>query len=466
MSRVWTYEENAYIVENAGKMTDEMLAKVLTEKIGRDITPAALRKQRQRLHVAKISGRGRCGLVGDDNWLKVIHQVSQYQNEFEILDNSWVPKKEDENGITTKLWFHYKHNANALYGIGLKFPYCEVVDYVGVGRRVSHTILWKCKCTNKHNGDICGNFFNAGLWELKHGTTKSCGCYAIQQSGLRARNITPMNHDYFNKDTLNCEKAHTMGFIAADGTLLYVNNGTTQYSNGSWRCRIKIADYDRNTLEVFKKRFEFEGNIVLVKRAGGKRNNQVELTLSSTNICNALQQNGIHRCKGRSTTPRLTDPYMITKDVGEIEPPPFTERELVLGYISGYYEGDGSLVWDNLGQAWKVKFSGHRTTLEWIAQELYRLNVVRKINKVHKSSKDVASNNCCLIYGYQSDVTSFINTMVQLNMHGRSILTMDRKWFPQSYRDHRNKKQRFSVAIVNNEERFYCFDKKIANIAA
>lgn len=62
MSLIWTDAENNYIRANANYMKDKDLAKTLSKKTGRHISMSALRKHRQRLKIAKVSGRGLCGV--------------------------------------------------------------------------------------------------------------------------------------------------------------------------------------------------------------------------------------------------------------------------------------------------------------------------------------------------------------------------------------------------------------------
>ncbi len=58
--KVWTPNEDRFIIENAGKMKDKELAELMSETFLRKITVQAVRKERQKLNVLKSPGRGKC----------------------------------------------------------------------------------------------------------------------------------------------------------------------------------------------------------------------------------------------------------------------------------------------------------------------------------------------------------------------------------------------------------------------
>ncbi len=66
MNRVWSDSEKAYIRQHAGTMKDKDLAKKLSELTNRRVSLQAVRKQRQKLRIAKTPGRGKCGIVGQE----------------------------------------------------------------------------------------------------------------------------------------------------------------------------------------------------------------------------------------------------------------------------------------------------------------------------------------------------------------------------------------------------------------
>jgi hypothetical protein len=63
MNIVWNEKERNYIKEKAGDMTDAEIAAELSGMTGRHITLQAARRQRQRMGIRKMQGRGVCRLV-------------------------------------------------------------------------------------------------------------------------------------------------------------------------------------------------------------------------------------------------------------------------------------------------------------------------------------------------------------------------------------------------------------------
>ena len=63
MNKVWTAEEKEFIRNNADDMTDKVLSAKLSKITGRNVTLQAVRKQRQKMGIAKQPGRGSCAVV-------------------------------------------------------------------------------------------------------------------------------------------------------------------------------------------------------------------------------------------------------------------------------------------------------------------------------------------------------------------------------------------------------------------
>ena len=63
MNKEWTTEEKEFIRNNAGHMTDKTLSAKLSKITGRNVTLQAVRKQRQKMGIAKQPGRGICAVV-------------------------------------------------------------------------------------------------------------------------------------------------------------------------------------------------------------------------------------------------------------------------------------------------------------------------------------------------------------------------------------------------------------------
>lgn len=62
MNKIWSDAEKAYIRANAATMKDKELAQKLESMTGRKVSLQSLRKQRQKLRIAKKPGRGICGV--------------------------------------------------------------------------------------------------------------------------------------------------------------------------------------------------------------------------------------------------------------------------------------------------------------------------------------------------------------------------------------------------------------------
>jgi len=63
MNIKWTENDKIFVRENAHSMKDHEIAKVLTERSGRQVTLQAVRKMRQKMGIKKKCGRGICDLA-------------------------------------------------------------------------------------------------------------------------------------------------------------------------------------------------------------------------------------------------------------------------------------------------------------------------------------------------------------------------------------------------------------------
>ena len=63
MNKVWNDSELEFIRSNAPTMTDNVLSVKLSQITGRRVTLQAVRKQRQKMGIAKQPGRGICAVV-------------------------------------------------------------------------------------------------------------------------------------------------------------------------------------------------------------------------------------------------------------------------------------------------------------------------------------------------------------------------------------------------------------------
>jgi len=65
MNKKWSIEEENFLKENVGILTDAKLANKLTELTGRAVSMLSVRKKRQKLGLKKAQGRGVCSLTDE-----------------------------------------------------------------------------------------------------------------------------------------------------------------------------------------------------------------------------------------------------------------------------------------------------------------------------------------------------------------------------------------------------------------
>ena len=66
MNTVWNEREKEFVRQNAGILTDKEGSERLSRITGRNITLHAWRKQRQKIGISKMPGRGICQIKKDD----------------------------------------------------------------------------------------------------------------------------------------------------------------------------------------------------------------------------------------------------------------------------------------------------------------------------------------------------------------------------------------------------------------
>ena len=63
MNKVWTQEEKDFIRQNSAYMRDKDMAEAISKIRGKKVSVQALRKQRAKLGINKMGGRGNFNLV-------------------------------------------------------------------------------------------------------------------------------------------------------------------------------------------------------------------------------------------------------------------------------------------------------------------------------------------------------------------------------------------------------------------
>jgi len=71
MNKIWQEHEKVFIKNNANILKDVELADRLSKMTGRKVTLQAVRKQRQKMGINKIPGRGRCRVVGQEENMNI-----------------------------------------------------------------------------------------------------------------------------------------------------------------------------------------------------------------------------------------------------------------------------------------------------------------------------------------------------------------------------------------------------------
>ena len=146
---------------------------------------------------------------------------------------------------------------------------------------------------------------------------------------LRGKKV---NHNYFDIiDTT--EKAWLLGFLAADGNIASNRN----------RIKMGLSAIDREILEKIKKILDSEKEILDYETNQGF--GVSELSWSSANQKIKLAQYGI----------------VPNKTYKEMHLPELKEKELLLSYILGYYDGDGCF--RNDGKYCRIEICSYRPEL-------------------------------------------------------------------------------------------------------
>ena len=77
MNQVWKDHEKAFIRQNANTMKDREIAKHLSKISGREVTIQAVRKQRQKMGISKVRGRGLCAVVQKEEKETTSHEIAK-----------------------------------------------------------------------------------------------------------------------------------------------------------------------------------------------------------------------------------------------------------------------------------------------------------------------------------------------------------------------------------------------------
>ncbi len=82
----WTYGDITFIKDNADKLTDKEISKILNRSI------SSVRKERQRLGIKKKSGRGRCEVIRPTRAGASLQPATLTVEESKIINEALVSK--------------------------------------------------------------------------------------------------------------------------------------------------------------------------------------------------------------------------------------------------------------------------------------------------------------------------------------------------------------------------------------
>lgn len=147
----------------------------------------------------------------------------------------------------------------------------------------------------------------------------------ILENIKRTKNV---NHFYFNE--LNNTNCYYLGFLAADATVRKDRN----------EIKIGLSSVDKDFLEEFRKNLDIEKEVCL--RTSTKGFECAELSFSSAKIKQDIMKYGI--------VPNKT---YIGLQLNKIP------KEYQLSFIKGFFDGDGSFVYNNSTKQCTVSFACH-----------------------------------------------------------------------------------------------------------
>lgn len=247
------------------------------------------------------------------------------------------------------------------------------------------------------------------------------------------------NEDFFDYD--NELSFYWAGFLAADGGLLLRDEKYKQIAMG-------LAVKDVATLEDFKKDIKFEGPIAVnISKATKPEWNDSEkrqICISNDKIYDVLQERfGLHLRKTFTTK----------------FPEWLVDHELVHHFMRGYFDGDGSVFW-NQKKDWAPQlYFSVRGTPEFLM--VYRRILEQNTSVIPRGDRPIRiSNNCGeLSYGgnlvlmsirdfLYKDATRFMQRKYDLCFH-ENVRRNERKYRPPpaAFAEAREKRKRPVVAI-------------------
>lgn len=148
----------------------------------------------------------------------------------------------------------------------------------------------------------------------------------LKQAGIKIKGVgkpTTCNENYFDEID-NPNKAYLLGFITADGAIVFEKNSCGDKTHGS--LSIEIHQKDRDFLEFAKQEINPDAKI---KDINYQNKNNCRITFNSTQLCKTLEKYGIVQNKSKIIEKVPTDKI---------------PKQLLPYYFRGLIDGDGCIL--------------------------------------------------------------------------------------------------------------------------
>lgn len=218
----------------------------------------------------------------------------------------------------------------------------------------------------------------------------------LHKSGTKHLRNKINSHFFSEPNLLNCYWA---GFIMADGCVLHNRPNMLQ---------IMLSAKDVCHLEQFKKDLSWSGSVITKKKKN--KHNYIDVccvNIIDEDITNDLKSNF-------NIVPRKT--YTC-------EPPNLTDDALILAFIIGYADGDGSIYLEGVGKYPKLTLTGTYDLINWMKVYLDKHFPSKECYKNASLVDCKASEHCSSLTISTQRLVKFYEYMLTLNLP-----VLQRKW--------------------------------------
>ena len=218
----------------------------------------------------------------------------------------------------------------------------------------------------------------------------------LHKSGTKHLRNKINSHFFSEPNLLN---SYWAGFIMADGCVLYNRPNMLQ---------IMLSSKDVCHLEQFKEDLSWSGSVITKKKKN--KNNYIEVccvNIIDEDITNDLKNNF-------NVTPRKT--YIC-------EPPNLTDEVLILSFIIGYIDGDGSIFLEGINRYPKLAITGTNQLISWMKVYIDKYFPSKDGYRNANLYDCKASEHCFTLTISNQRVVKFYEYMLTLNLP-----VLQRKW--------------------------------------